>query len=253
MKRKVVLASLLFASQLACASDDIMAPISGFAREFILGTAITNATVTVLETGQKIVTDNHGNFGPFPYPVGKPITLTIEKWGYKTTQTGTIEVPPEGLNGPHNNITFQVASLPTYYLLNAIIGGKMDENKCHLVTTVLAYGKTMDDDPQGEVQAKVRITPAVDEIPFYFDVFKDGPLKGKTNPFTKGLTATSEDGGVGYYNLPPSDQPYSITAEKDGVTFTTAKFICRKDTLINISPPQGPMANSPSQEGNKHR
>lgn len=244
----IVLSILLFMTTLAYANEN-MAPVSGFAKEFIMGTPITNATITIVETGQKIKTDNNGNFGPFPYPVGKPITLILEKFGYKTTQTATVDVPPEGLTGPHNNMTFQVASMATYYLLNAIIGGKMDDKKCHVVTTVLAYGKTMDDDPQGEEHAKIKLTPYVDETPFYFDIFKDGPLKGKTNPFTKGLVETTADGGVGFYNLPPSDQPYLITAEKDGVTFTTAKFICRKDMLINISPPQGPMANQHALAG----
>lgn len=218
------------------------APVSGFARSFITGTELSNATITVLETGLKLKTDEHGNYGPFLYPVGKPITLTFEKFGYKTTQSGTFIVPKNGLAGKHDNITFQVPSLETYYLMAALIGAKFDSESCHLVTTILANGKTMDDDEQGEPNAHVTIRPYHNETAFYFDIFKDGPLKGKTNPFTKDLTATSKDGGIGFYNLPPRDEPYTITAVKDGVVFTEAQFICRKDTFINISPPSGPMA-----------
>ncbi|MBX3708159.1 MAG: carboxypeptidase regulatory-like domain-containing protein [Gammaproteobacteria bacterium] len=226
----------------SCYAIEEFAPVSGFARSFILGTELSDATITVLETGLKIKTDNHGRFGPFLYPVGKPITLIFEKWGYKTTQSGTQLVPRNGLTGPHNNITFQVPSLETYYLLATIMGVNFDKDSCHVATTIMAYGKTMDDDEQGEPDAKVTLTPNMNETPFYFDIFQAGPLKGKTNPFTKGLIQTTKDGGVAFYNLPPRDEPYTLSAEKNGVAFTQAQFICRKDVFINISPPRGPMA-----------
>lgn len=217
------------------------APVSGFARSFLLGTKLANANVTVLETGLKIKTDQNGHFGPFLYPVGQPITLVLEKWGYKTTQSGTQIVPSKGLNGPHDNISFQVPSVETYYLLATLMGVHFDKNSCHLATTVTAFGKTMDDDEQGEPDAAITLTPYVNETPFYFDIFKDGPLKGKTNPFTKGLTQTTKDGGVAFFNLPARDKLYTISAQKEGISFTQAQFLCRKDIFINISPPRGPM------------
>ncbi|MFZ2316047.1 MAG: carboxypeptidase regulatory-like domain-containing protein [Gammaproteobacteria bacterium] len=236
-----VVSALLVGANTANAQD-ATAPVSGFAREFIFGLAITSATVTILETGEQIKTDSKGKFGPFNYPVNKPITLILQKWGYKTTQTGTVVVPPTGLTGPYNNITFQVPSTHTFDLLAYIIGAKVDENSCHVVTTITGFQKTMDDVPQGEENAHVTLIPFVDEKPFYFDIFKSGPLKGKTNPFTRGLTQVSEDGGVAFFNLPPRDEPYRISAEKDGISFTTAEFMCHKGMFINISPPQGPMA-----------
>ncbi len=241
-KLALLIASTLCLTSNSFAGKDDFAPVSGFARSFITGTEISDGTITVLETGLQLKTDSHGRFGPFLYPVGKPITLVFEKWGYKTTQSGTTIVPSGGLTGPHDNITFQVPSIETYYLLATIIGVNFDKNSCHVVTTVTAFGKTMDDDEQGEPGAKITLTPYVNEVPFYFDIFTEGPLKGKTNPFTKGLTLTTRDGGVGFYNLPPRDEPYTISAEKDGVKFTSAQFICRKDAFINISPPRGPMA-----------
>lgn len=226
----------------AFASKEGFAPVSGFARSFIMGTEIADATITILETGEKIKTDHHGKFGPFDYPIGKPITLMLEKWGYHATQSATIIVPREGLTGPYNNITFQVPSTEAYFLLSAIVGAKEDPNACHIATTITAYHKNMDDDPQGEENAVVSLSGHLDQPVFYFDIFSSGPLKGKTNPFTKGLTATSEDGGLLIFNLPPREKPYVMTAAKPGVLFTETQFLCRKGAFINISPPQGPMA-----------
>ncbi len=216
------------------------APVTGFARSFLTESDIPNATITILETGEKLKTDSHGQFGPIYYPIGKPITLIFEKWGYKTTQSGTVIVPPEGLTGPRHNITFQIPSIATFYLFSKIIGAHFDKEKCHVVTTVIANGRTLEDRRQGEPGATITLTPNVNEIPFYFDLFTGPFFKGRTNPFTKGLTATTEDGGVGFFNLPPSDKPYTLSAEKAGIPFTTAQFICRKDAFINISPPRGP-------------
>jgi len=168
--------------------------------------------------------------------------LVLEKSGYHTTQSVTTIVPPEGLSGPYNNITFQVPSREAYYLLSAIVGANEDPNACHIAATITAYHKNMDDIPQGEEAATIKVIGNRDRAPFYFDIFHSGPLKGKTNPFTKGLTQTSEDGGVLIFNLPPQDKPYILTATKAGKMFTEVQFLCRKGMFINLSPPQGPMA-----------
>ena len=224
----------------AASNNNGTAPVTGFARSFPLSFAITNAKITVLETGQTYQTDANGNFGPINHPIGKPITLVLEKFGYKTTQSATIIVPPEGLIGPYDNITFQVPELATFYLLIAAVGATIDDNSCHLTATVTGYHKTLNDDRQGEVGAVVTLSPRVDVKPFYFGVFEEGPLKDKTNPFAKGLTAVSGDGGIAFFNLPPSDQPYTLSAVKPGVIFNDAQFLCRKGAFINISPPRGP-------------
>lgn len=229
---------LLLASTLAYAET---APVSGFARSFLLSKPLSNATITVVETGKTYTTDKDGHFGPFEYPVGKSITLQFDKWGYKTTQSGTFVVPKEGLNGTYDNITFQIPSIESYYLLANIIGAKIDEGSCHFTTTVIQYHKTMDDIPQGEDHAVMQLKPQVSEQPFYFGIYESGPLKDKTNPFERGLRETSKDGGVAFFNLPPRAEPYVVTAEKNGVKFTTAKFTCKPGVFINISPPSGPM------------
>lgn len=218
------------------------APVSGFARSFLLGMKLANADITVLETGQKLKTDSLGHFGPFQYPIGKKLTLEFSKWGYKSTQSATVTVPRDGLESPYDNITFQIPSIESYYLLSAIVGAKIDKNSCHLTATVTGYHKTMDEVPQGEEGVTVSLIPETHEIPFYFGIYTSGPLKNKTNPFAKGLRKTSEDGGVAYFNLPPSDKPYTLVAHKNGMSFTNASFLCQKGKFINISPPRGPMA-----------
>lgn len=217
------------------------APVSGFARSFLLNVPIPNAKITVLETGLQITTDKQGHFGPILYPVGKTITFVLQKWGYKTTQSETVVVPADGLTGPYRNMTFQVPSIESYYLLAAIIGAKIDENACHVATTIIAHHKTLDDLPQGEADAEVTLIPANKDRPFYFDLFETGPFKHKTNPFTRNLVKTSLDGGVAFFNLPPRNKPYTISAKKNGLSFSKAQFLCRKGMFINISPPRGPM------------
>lgn len=216
------------------------APVSGFARSFIFSSPIEGGVVTINETGQTFTTDSQGHFGPIEYPIGKPITLTFSKWGYKTTQSATIIVPKEGLTSRYTNITFQVPSIQTFYILSKIIGAKVNDEDCHLTTTITRYHKTMDDIPQGLPGARLVVSPPVQTKPFYFDIYRSGPLADKTDPFTKGLTETSEDGGAAIFNLPARAEPYLLTAEKHGVKFSKVLFLCKKGVFINLSPPQGP-------------
>src|SRR5579871_2055260 len=73
------------------------APISGFARSFLTGEVISDATITVLETGLTLKTDKNGHFGPFYYPIGDKLTLELSKFGYINTQSATVTVPQQGL------------------------------------------------------------------------------------------------------------------------------------------------------------
>ncbi len=236
----IILGSSLSAAAYAEAKAEL-APVAGYSQSFLMGTRLANGTVTVLETGEKFRTGRRGHFGPINYPVGKPITLQFEKWGYKTTQSATIVVPRDGLTDPYHNVTFQIPSVESYYLLAKIVGATIAENSCHVTATITAFHKTMEDVPQGEEGAVVTLTPAISQQAFYFDIYQSGPLKGKTNPFTHGLTQTSEDGGVAFFNLPPRDEPYVMSAIKAGVKFSKVSFLCKKDGFVNLSPPIGPM------------
>jgi hypothetical protein len=233
--------SILSTASFATKWED-SAKVSGFARAFLTGEAIADASITVLETGLIIKTDSSGRFGPFYHPIGKPVTLELSKFGYMTTQSGTILIPPEGLTSPYDNITFQVPTTTVYYLLASMIGATLDEKSCHVTATITAYHKTLDDLPQGEENAVVYLQPSIQPATFYFDIFKEGPLKDKTYPFPTGITKTSADGGVAFFNVPPRPEPYHIIAIKEGVQFTEAQFLCRAGKFINVSPPRGPMA-----------
>jgi hypothetical protein len=216
------------------------APVSGFAREFVSSHPIPDATVVVLETGQEFHTDQAGKYS-FTYPVGARLTLQLLKAGFEPTQTDTVTVPAGGLTGAHDNITFQALFVPEYELLQSIIGMHPEPGTCHVATTIAARGKTMDDDPQGEPAARMVLSPATTARVFYFSVFKDrGPLADKTNPFVRTLDASSLDGGAVVFNLPPRDEPYTLSAEKAGLRFSQAKIWCRPDSFINVSPPRGP-------------
>ena len=82
-------------------ANELTAPVSGFARSFLFGLPISSATITVLETGQQLTTDSDGKFGPFLYPVGRPITLILESLIYKQSIQHSIQ--DEGLRDGRNN------------------------------------------------------------------------------------------------------------------------------------------------------
>ncbi len=220
----------------------LAAPIAGFTRSFPFNKPIPNGVVTILETGQIIPVTDEGKFGPFDYPAGKRITLVYSKEGYHPVQSGTFLVPAEGFNAPNNNITFQVPANWVYQILIHATGASLKPGFCHVVTTVTPSNMTLHVAPQGIPGAKIVVTPTISDPPFYFDMFHFWPLYAETNPFTRGLTETTEDGGVGLMNVPPSDKLYRMTATKPGLAFSEVQFWCRKDVLINISPPKGPVA-----------
>lgn len=218
------------------------APVSGFARNFTNNEPISDAKVTILENGQNVSLNSKGEFGPIQWPVGKPITFVIEKLGYRTTQTATVIVPPEGLTTPYNNVSLQPIDVFTFGMFALAMGVLLDENKCHVGAAVTAFHKTLNDLPQGEENATVTLIPnPTSAVPYYVDIFRDGSLKNYPNPMTHGLTQTSQDGGVIFANLEPRDEPYVLMAYKPNVSFTQMSFICRKGMFINASPPLGPM------------
>lgn len=217
--------------------------ISGFARSFVSGESIADATIIVVEDEElTFKTDAQGRFGPFEWPIGQPITLRFEKpgsfWsGYKTTQTATLIVPPEGINDQNylKNISFQVPSNMAYKFLSLAMGVTEDPQTCQIAVTITPPNTTMDDIPQGVEGVKVTLSPNVNSKPFYFGIF---PVIHKTNPFIRTLEATSIDGGVAFLNVPPGD--YVLEATKDNIPFSKVVIKARKGVVVNASPPNGP-------------
>ncbi|WP_454782209.1 carboxypeptidase regulatory-like domain-containing protein [Legionella sp. WA2022007384] len=229
--------------------------VSGFARSFISGWPIADATITVLENEKlKFKTDSSGRFGPFEWPVGEPITLVFEKpgsfWtGYKTIQTATLIVPPEGINNENflKNISFQVPSIMAYQFLSYAMWKTEDPHTCQIAATVTPPNTTMDDIPQGVEGVTVSLSPKVNAETFYFGIF---PIVHKTNPFIHKLKSTSLDGGVAFINVPPGD--YIMEAKKDNIPFSKVAIKARKGMIVNASPPLGPtMLEAPKADTEK--
>jgi hypothetical protein len=216
--------------------------ISGFVRSFASSKPIRDATITVLENKNlKFYTDYHGKFGPFEWLVGEPITLVCEKpgsffSGYKTTQTPTLVVPPEGINHDNflKNISFQVPSNIVYKFFSLAMGIKEDPEACQVVATITPPNTTMEDIPQGIAGIKATLSSANIE-PFYFGII---PIIDKTNPCIRTLKETSLDGGVIFPNVKPGE--YTLEAKKAGITFSAVEIKARKGVLVNASPPHGP-------------
>jgi hypothetical protein len=206
-------------------------PIPG-ARIFALGEA--HATLAMTDaTGRAAV----------HRPPGHELTLVLEKQGFVTTQSVTLTVPPAGLQGRHEEITFQ--TMPTWFFRMAKRWLRVPDlpGRRHLVTTVTAEGRTLRDPVQGEPHAVVRMTRdgrAIEVTPIYLGII---PWIHKTDlvsaRWRRGL-ATSADGGV----LLPSLElgTYSVEAHAQGRRFRAARAILRADSpeLVNLSPPWGP-------------
>lgn len=218
-----------------------MATVEGYARSFVINNRLKGAKVVATNAkGDAIATTATDKYGRFRvlWPVGEPITLALShRWSH-TTQGGTVVVPPGGLSGEHSEYTFQTPSSVTFTSLNWALRdvGKLDPSSCAVSTTVQAAGMTLEDAPQGEAGAELKIVPEVPGKPYYF-----GLIMKWTNVLSRGLTSTSGDGGVLFFNVPPRKEPYTLVATKPGKKFTNASFVCREGgTFINVAPPQGP-------------
>jgi hypothetical protein len=218
------------------------APVFGFARSFVSSIAIPNATITVLEDPTlRYQTDNEGKFGPIMWTVGAPITLRLEKsgswWsGYRTTQTATLIVPPEGINHDRyvKNVSFQIVSNMAFSCISWVMGKAENPETGQLAVTVTPPNITMDDIPQGEPDVVISIEPDPGVKPYYLGII---PWLHKTNFFRcQQLQATTRDGGVIFPDIPTG--VYKITARK-GERIAEIEARVDKGVITNASPPVG--------------
>lgn len=232
-----------------------MAPVRGHAIEFGARKAVTEATVTsVGETPITTTTDATGAF-TLRAPVGQPLTLRLSKAGYRTTQYATVMVPPGGLVERLDMVWFQVPSSLMYDMLSILMPvAPNDKEYCQFVVTVSAYNLTVLDFPQGEPNSTAAMAPVPSNWSsgksnvYYFGTW--GKISNATNPFAKGLNSTSWDGGVVLINVPPAADPYTVSASKPGVRFSSSKMLCPEPGIfVNAPPPAGPQVlNAPSGE-----
>ncbi|MFK0570471.1 hypothetical protein [Endozoicomonas sp.] len=177
-----------------------------------------------------------------------------------------------------DRVTFQVPLEWTYLLIKHSLSLRFNtqsiQTGCHVVTTVTSTGETFENCPHGLEGVSVSLMPSLEESRYYFDMMRVWPVWCKTDMvfnlviysyfiamynFSKPLLArinnqlhvpellpylsldrTSRDGGVIFVNVPAREKPYFIQSSHPHYIFPKIKFICRPDTIINISPPQGP-------------
>eukprot|EP01102_Stenamoeba_stenopodia_P006204 TRINITY_DN1701_c0_g1_i1.p1 TRINITY_DN1701_c0_g1~~TRINITY_DN1701_c0_g1_i1.p1 ORF type:complete len:269 (-),score=45.45 TRINITY_DN1701_c0_g1_i1:251-1057(-) len=232
--------------------------VTGHAYPFGPGPMVSNAPFVVLERPDlgTLKTGADGEFG-FEAQVGDNVTIVLDTFGYQQTQSVTMVVGPGPTYGPLDELTLQVPNDLIFAAFKLVLeketGLTLQDDSCHIVVTVAAENKTLEDAPQGEPNATVSIYPPLPEgspPPFYFGAFRGGLLNNLTDPFISNLNQTSFDGGVLFMNVPPlpSDEVYVIEAHKPGIdNFSHSVVICRPGVFTNGGPPWGPQVNGPLQ------
>jgi hypothetical protein len=222
--------AVLFALVLASCGTTATTTVSGDAFDFQTGQqtgGIASAHVFVLENpALSTTTDAMGHFEIAGVPVGSDATLVMEHPDYILIQTGTNEVPAEGLT----RVTFQAVTPTLRDALAIALHVTIDDTRCQLVTTVTRIGRSVYD-PGAHGEDGVVVTsdpPIAGASPIYFNssVFPDPTL-----------TQTSDDGGTLFVNVTPGE--YTWTATKAGATFRQVRLNCRAGVLVNAAPPWG--------------
>ncbi len=213
--------------------DGPLATARGVAVNFALeGGVLVGASVATLEVPTATgLTGEDGTFA-LDAPAGGEATFVLTNPGVPPIQTGTLDVPTEGIDG----VTFQVPDDEMYELMAAFSGVEPDPAACQIATTVTCAGCDMWHGAfHGEPGATVTIDPPLpaEHGPVYF-------YRNSTNGIIwpdPALAETTEDGGVLFLNVPPGR--YTLRAHKDGVSFDERKMWCRAGWLVNASPPYG--------------
>lgn len=197
------------------------------------GGRVEGAEITVLEfPGISDTTDADGAFGFDALPTGFEATFVLTHEDQSPYQTGTFTLGATDLD----HVSLQSPTTTMFNVMAAIAGVTPDPATCQIASTVARVGGSLygAGGSHGEAGATVTIEPplAGEHGPIYFNLDPGGTIYPDRD-----LTATTEDGGVLFVNVPPGD--YVLTAHKDGMTFTTARMKCRAGFLVNASPPWG--------------
>lgn len=209
------------------------------------GERVSGAKVSILEHPELAVTtgpDAHFRFEGLLE--GTDVTLLVEHPDFKTTQTATLTLGPNGIHP----FAIQVVPNALYAGLSALVPLPVELDKyCVIATTVARMGGSLYVHlRQGAADAQVSLSPAVptESGPIYFDedVLPD-PAQA----------ATSKDGGVLFYRVPPGD--YVMSASRPDTVFNEVRFQCRAGVIVNAGPPLGLLANvaDPSRGGGQLR
>lgn len=204
----------------------------------VQGERVAGATVTVLEYPElSVVTGDDAHFRLDGLDVGSDVTLVVEHPSFKTTQTATITLGPNGV-AP---FTIQAVPKGLFSALSSLVPKPLEEDKyCVIASTVARTGGSLYVHlRQGAAGAAVSLDPApsAESGPIYFD---ENVLPDPAQP------ATSKDGGVLFYRLPPG--AYVMHASRADTLFNDVRFQCRAGVIVNAGPPLGLLANVPAPD-----
>ncbi|HEY0253513.1 MAG TPA: carboxypeptidase-like regulatory domain-containing protein [Kofleriaceae bacterium] len=193
------------------------------------GLVLEGATVSVTEDPTVSTSVQADGSFAFDVPSGGPVTFTIAKEGFQTTQSAAIDVESDGIP----MLGFQIPTLDTVGILATLIRITVDPARCQVVTTVSRAGT----EPYGGTGlgvegAIVTLDPPKDA---------DGPIYFMYDPTlptpSRDLTMTSLDGGIVYANVAVGE--YTMAATKAGVNMSDIDIRCRAGVLVNAAPPHG--------------
>lgn len=213
-------------------NDGPPATITGHAFVFgpnAAGLSLAGATIAVAESPDVTTTVAADGTFTLSAPSGGPASFSVAQDGFFPNQSATLDITSDGIA----MLGFQDPTNDTVDLLATLVHVTIDPTRCQISTTVSRAGtEPYGGDGLGVDGATVAIDPPVPASsgPIYF-AYGDIPFPDRT------LTATTIDGGVVFTNVPVGD--YTLSASKDGVTFSTVDIRCRPGVLVNAAPPHG--------------
>ncbi len=240
--RNVVFASILFALVAACGTDDPTAswvpndgpPATVTGHAFVFGPnggglSLDGAVVSVTESPEVTATVAADGTFTIAAPSGGPTTFSLTQAGFFPNQSATLDITAEGIP----MLGFQAPTNDTVDTLSTFVRVTPDPTRCQISTTVSRAGtEPYGGDALGVEGVLVTIDPPLPAIagPIYF-AYAAVPFPDRS------LSATTIDGGVVFTNVPVGE--YTLSAVKDGYTFSTVNVRCRAGVLINAAPPHG--------------
>ena len=197
------------------------------------GPRIAGASVSILEHPEMtVVAGDDAHFRFDGLHEGEDVTLVVEHEDIKTTQTATITLGPGGIQP----WSVQVLTNALFGILSTLVPLPVEEEThCVIASTAARFGGSLYVHlRQGLPDVEVALEPAPPEGsgPIYFD---EEVLPAPEQP------ATSIDGGVFFYRMPPGD--YVMSAEREGYVFNTVRFNCRPGIVVNAGPANGLQAH----------
>jgi hypothetical protein len=236
--RLIFLMLLIIGGNLGCSGNNpevqptVM--ISGTAFEFVdMSIAIEGARVYIAEYPEIYTETDQSGYYQLEVPDNESVTPVIEAPDSPRMFLQTFHTSGQDLE----DVKFQVINSVIYDIFAGVLGVQPDPDMCQISTTVnvaAVFGLELDEfksyGAHGIAGVTVSVEPsiAIEQGPVYFSE--------STIP-DRDLQATTIDGGVVWYNVPPGVYTFSaIHSEIEIMPFTAT---CEPDRFINAGPPWG--------------